>query len=76
MSERQARYIVRIGNVIHGIFPKPAGRLRILRPDPVPYEVFPAGGTIQLELNLTGGSAYIQPSPTDPSAHGGGVNCN
>lgn len=55
MTECQARYIIKVGNVIHGVFPKPAGPSMTLKPDLVPYKVSPPAGPTQLELNLTGG---------------------
>jgi hypothetical protein len=65
MSERAGRYIIRIGDVIHGVFPKPAGHEMTLKPDPVPYEVSSPVGPTQLELNLNGGYSVQSPSRAD-----------
>lgn len=57
MTERPGRYIVKVGNVIHGVFPKPPERPMIPDPDRTPYEVSYQAQPVQKELNLTGGSS-------------------
>lgn len=62
MTEYSGHYIVKVGNVIHGVFPElpgsPLTPRSDLAPDHVPYQAQP----VQTELNLTGGySAQWRP---------------
>lgn len=57
MTECRGRYIVKVGNVIHGVFPKPSECPMIPDPDRTPYEVSYQTQPVQKELNLAGRSS-------------------
>lgn len=55
MTECRGRYIVKVGNVIHGVFPKPSEYPITAKPDFVPCEELYDAEPAQMELNLPGG---------------------
>lgn len=61
MTECAGRYIVRIGNVIHGVFPGREDAIPGVGPDPVRYRAALPERPVQLELHLA------MPDP-DPNA--------
>lgn len=67
MTERRARYIVTVGNVIHGAFPVPSERPLFPGPALAPDEISYRAQPVQMELNLTGGhSAHSRPREDVP----------
>ncbi len=54
MTECRGRYIVTVGNVIHGVFPKSSEYPMIAKSDFIPCEVFYDAEPTQMELDLTG----------------------
>ncbi|GEM_PF-4055401 len=63
MSGEPVRYIVRIGNVIYGLFPGWIEPPAMVRPGPVPVGVPSEVPSVQLELDLGRDCSSQRPSP-------------
>lgn len=63
MTERRKPYVIRIGNVIHGLFPESADSPPLLGPVPVRYDAAGSDVPEQQELDLPQSPSTGRASP-------------